>query len=138
MTTQQKSLAWIVGLVAIYLAAAFPLELFPFQRDSSKTVNLTLKTTTSPPTCDAKPALPGRKNPQKITFKADNNDTYYIHFAGSYPFTDSPHDIKVPKNGTAGPFTVKVTPTTENDYYSLTSDGNCQQASQYIGVIVKP
>ncbi len=136
MTTRQKSLTWVIGLVIAYFIAAFPFHWPPFPRPmTTTTVNLS----GSSGSCDANPREPEvwPKDGDQIYYYADSNGPYKLDFGTDYPYYEGPNPITVPSNQKVGPFTAKPVPSTTTDLYKLSNSSNCKQASQYIGVIIK-
>ena len=138
MTTGQKSLTWIVSLIVAYFIAAFPLAWPPFKKRPA--VTTTVQLTTSSNICDANKREPEiyPKYGDSIYYHADANGPYTLDFDGHYPYKEGSNPITVSSNGSAGPFTSNVPKTATTALYKLTNNSNCKQASQDIGVIVKP
>lgn len=132
MTTTQRSVTWIVSIVVAYLIAAFAFRLPPFH--PFVTPNISISTEVGN-VCTADPLQMGLKPGEQTTFSGDGDGPYTIHFSKGYPFTGTPQDITVPKNGTTSAYTAQATYAT--NYYSILNKLNCKQETQDIGVIIK-
>jgi hypothetical protein len=101
----------------------------------SGNIQLTTSITPSARTCDANPQQPNYREGATVTFHTQPGQKYSITFTNRTPFTTG---------GLTPPIYDGVTYTTVTTgssipvpfSYKLLDEGNCNAASQYIGIIV--